>query len=67
MSLGDDVVIEVETGHTAQIESWLLGHGRLPAVLPGAEGYNIRYLVKDADEHTITQLRSLGAAIRKRR
>lgn len=67
MPFREDVIIEVKAGHTAQIESWLLGHGRLPGPLPRADGPNIRYLVKDADPDTIAQLLMLGAAIQKRR
>lgn len=65
MPYGRDVVVEVDRGSIAQVESWLLGHGRLPAVLPGVETGKAKYLVKDIDTHALSELRTLGASVRK--
>jgi len=60
-----DVVVEVDSGHTAQVESWLLGHGRRPAPLD-TNGSRRRYLVAGASEAEIADMKLVGGYVRKR-
>lgn len=58
-----DITVDVDTRHSAQIESWLLGHGRLPEPVAGAPSGRARYHVKQATRFEIDELRGLGALI----
>jgi hypothetical protein len=61
------IFVDVPATSTAQLESWLLGHGRLPVVVPHRPKGRIRYLVEDADPHTVQQLERLGCEITRQR
>lgn len=60
-----DITVEVNSAQSAQIESWLLGHGRLPEVGSGAPPGRVRYVVHEASHFDIFQLRSLGGVVTK--
>jgi DNA-binding response OmpR family regulator len=52
-----DVVLFAKSGHTAELESRILGHGRIPTKMDEAEGH-VRYLLKEASEEEIEHLRT---------
>jgi CheY-like chemotaxis protein len=52
-----DVVFSAKSGHTAELESRILGHGRIPTKL-NEEGGEVRYVVKAVSEDEIEDLRS---------
>ncbi len=59
------ILVDAPAAHIAQVESWLLGHGRLPVVVPLRPRGRIRYVVTEADSDTIRQLRHLGCEVTK--
>ena len=48
MQVFADVTVEIDAKHSAHLESWLLGQGRIPGVLPDHLPGRVRYLVKEA-------------------
>lgn len=58
-----DITVDVDADHSAQIESWLLGHGRLPEVGSDPPQGRVRYLVKRASRFEIDELRGIGALV----
>jgi hypothetical protein len=60
-----DVIVEVAAGHCAQLESWLLGHGRIPKSLEES-GPIRRYLVKEASDKDVDDMGLVGGVVRKR-
>lgn len=66
MNVVRDLIVEVNSKHTAQIESWLLGRGRLPTTLPASNAASTEYLVEGATEQEIRDLRKVAGRIRRR-
>lgn len=63
MEILRDIAVDVDADHSAQIESWLLGHGRLPKVGSDPPQGRVRYLVKQATRFEMDELRSIGALV----
>lgn len=61
MRVFPDLVVEIDQKCSAQIESWLLGHGRIPRVLNDQSPGRLRYLVKEARPEGIKDLALIGA------
>lgn len=61
-----DVVVEVPSRHSAALESWLIGRGRMPALLPDHPEGHYRYLVKEADAKDLADIETVGGRIVKR-
>ncbi|WP_423066963.1 hypothetical protein [Devosia sp. CN2-171] len=61
-----NVTVEIDAKHSALLESWLLGHGRIPGVLPDHSAGRVRYLVKEARPEEIKDIASIGAEVLER-
>jgi len=58
-----DVIVQIGADRTAHIESWLLGHGRIPTILPDPPSGRFRYFVKEAQQDEVDYLKLLGGVI----
>lgn len=58
-----DIAVEVDRDRSAQLESWLLGHGRLPELSSDPPEGRLRYVVKRATRFEIDELRGLGRIV----
>lgn len=61
-----DLIVTVNSRHTAAIESWLLARGRLPLIFPTSNSDLTEYLIEYATELEVSDLRKLASKIRRR-